>query len=344
MAEVDVRPRLQAGAPEKRPKQDDRSRWATKELLEKYTLPGLLIATIVVFTVLPSTSSTFPTELNFQNVTGNESVLAIAALAALLPLVAGQFDLSIGAVIGFSSILCSGMMTKHGLPLVPAIGVACGVGAIVGLVNGLCVTKAKIDALITTLGTATILTALVTWYSNGLSFVEGISPGLVSFGTGTTAGVPQVAFVVVAAAIAVYFLLEHLPFGRNLQAVGSNATAARLVGLNVDRLVIASFVMSGILAGLAAVLQVARSGGGNPQIGPGFTLPALAAGFLGATTIKPGRYNVQGTIVAVLFLAALTSGLTLAGVASWVNQAVDGVALLVGVGLAKLMNRERAGR
>ncbi|MGZ4706320.1 MAG: ABC transporter permease, partial [Acidimicrobiales bacterium] len=145
-------------------------------------------------------------------------------------------------------------------------------------------------------------------------------------------------------AIVLYYVLEHTPFGRYLQSVGSNREAARLVGLPVERLVLLSFVCSGALAGVAGVLLASHNGSASPQLGTVVTtLGALAAAYLGATSIKPGRFNVLGTLIAVFFLAFTVTGLSLAGVANWINDVFNGAALFVAVLISTIIGRKRAG-
>ena len=124
--------------------------------------------------------------------------------------------------------------------------------------------------------------------------------------------------------------------------MGSNREAASLVGISILKVLFSSFVIAGLLAGMAGALQVARSGGGNPNVGEGLTLPALAAAFLSAASIKPGRYNVWGTLGAIFFLAILNNGLNLAGAPNYVSNYVNGTALIVGIGLAAILGRRRA--
>jgi ribose transport system permease protein len=176
-----------------------------------------------------------------------------------------------------------------------------------------------------------------------LSILTGIPEALTNMGSGVWLGLPRTLFGLAVVALFTWYLLEHTPYGRYLHAVGSNPNAARLVGLDVDRIVILSFVISGAMTGFGGVLQVARQGGGNPQTGNFFLLPALSAAFLGATSIHPGRFNVPGTVVAVFFLATTVSGLSLSGVDNWVESVFNGTALAVAVGLSTVIGRHRAG-
>jgi ribose transport system permease protein len=310
-------------------------------LLERFGLLLLLVLVVVYFSLSSATSDTFPTAENFDIIVGNQSVLAIAALATIIPLVCGQFDLSVGAVLGASSVLTAALLADVHVPLVLAITCGIAAGAFIGLVNGLLVAKLGINSLIATLAIATVLAGVSQAYHDGTPTVTGIPASLTTFGSGQTLGLPTTLFLLLAIALLVSYTLEQTPFGRKLRSVGSSVESARLVGLPVDRLVLTSFVLSGALAGAAGVLQLARSGSGDPQVGPNFTLPAIAAAFLGATVIRPGRFNVPGTLVAIFFLAALVSGLTLSGTAGWVQDVVNGAGLIAGLAISTLVARHR---
>ena len=255
--------------------------------LQRYGLLVLFVLSVVGFSLyLPDS---FPTLLNFRNIAGNQAVLAIVSLAAIIPLICGHFDLSIGSVLGLTSIATASLLSKYEWPLWAAVPVGIGIGSLTGFINGFLIAKLGLNALITTLGTATVITGLITWYTNGLSIITGIPDLLTDLGSGVWFGLPCTLYVLALIAVFTWYLLEHTPWGRYLHAVGSNANAARLVGLNVDKLVLQSFVVSGTLVGLGGVLQVARQGGGNPQIGIYFMMPALSSAFLGATRHSPGQ-------------------------------------------------------
>jgi ribose transport system permease protein len=318
-----------------------RVRMASIYTLQRYGLLLLFLLVVLGFSwMLPDS---FATVLNFRNITGNQSVLAIVTLAAIVPLIAGHFDLSVGANLGISSIMCASLLSKYSAPLPIAVLAGIGLGALIGLCNGLLIARLGVNALITTLGIATALTGLTTLYTGGLSIITGIPDLLTDLGSGTWLGLPCTLYFLIFVAVMVWYLLEHTPWGRELHAVGSNPLAARLVGIDVERTVIMSFVVSGALVGLAGVLQVARQGGGNPQVGLSFMMPALSAAFLGATSIHPGRFNVPGTVLAVFFLATSVSGLALAGVDNWVESLFNGCALVLAVGLSTVLGRRLSG-
>jgi ribose transport system permease protein len=307
---------------------------------QRYGLLVLFALVIVGFSIMLPDS--FPTVLNFRNIAGNQSVLGIVTLAAIIPLICGHFDLSIGPNLGATSIATASMLS-HGAPLWLAILGGVALGLSIGLLNGFLVAKLGLNALITTLGIGIILDGLTNRHTHGQSIITGIPTSLTDFGSGVLLGLPVTLYVLAAIALLVWYLLGHTPFGRELHAVGGNPLAARLVGIRVDRVVIRSFVTAGGLVGLAGVLLVARQGGGNPQISVSFTIPTLSAAFLGATAISPGRFNVLGTMLAVFFLATSVSGLALAGVDNWVESLFNGTSLVVAVALSTVLGRRLSG-
>jgi ribose transport system permease protein len=312
--------------------------------LERYSLLVLLILTLVFFGfVWGRTASTFMTLANFQNILRSQTVLAVLALGVIVPLVCFQFDLSIGNVAGLASVVTAAAFSHLHVALPVGILIGIGVGVLAGIVNGAVVTRLGVSSFIATLGSAAVITGVVNWYTGGVSIIQGIPSALTDFGGGSWLGIPSPFYVVILVALLVYYLLEHTPYGRNLHAVGSNVEAARLVGLNIPRIVFLSFVVSGTAAGLGGVLLVADSGAGNPSVGSVFTLTALTAAFLGATSVKPGRFNVLGTLLAIFFLATAITGLTFAGVQDYINDLFTGFALVLAVGISVVLNRRRLG-
>ena len=321
-----------------------RARELMLEFTERYALVVLFIATLVFFSLWSKTSSTFPHAANIKNVLGGEAYSGILALAIMIPLVCGEFDFAVGNIAGLTQVLCAGFMARLSMAVPLAILLPIAIGAFIGLSNGNTVARIGVNSLIVTLGVSSVLLGIVQWYTNGQSISNNISPWLTNIASDTWFGLPVTVYILAIAALLVYYMLEHTPYGRYLYSIGSNRDAARLVGLRVERYVLLAFVMSGTLAGFAGILLVARSGGGNPQAGQIIdTLQALAAAYLGATAIKPGRFNVLGTMIAIYFLAFTVTGLSLAGVADWINSVFDGGALFVAVLVSTIIGRRRAG-
>lgn len=313
------------------------------EFLEAYALLILLVAIGIFFSLYSGTRATFLTSANMRILVSNQVVPAIVCLAALIPLVSQQLDLSVGAITGIAAIFSASLLNHLvALPLALAVGML--IALAVGLVNAFLVTRAMVNGVITTLGTSTILAGLAQQKTGGEALVGNVPSSFTSFGANNFLGVPEVAWALLLIALAVHFLLEHTPYGRQLYALGSNPVAAQLVGLRSRTLIGSSFVLASILAGLGGLIYVARSGGADPSVGPGFTLTGLAAAFLSAAAIKPGKFSVAGAMVAVFFLAILNNGLSLAGAAPDVSSYVNGAALIGGVALAMFLARRRGAR
>lgn len=331
------------GAPEQQaaaPESSRRPRRGVRSYLEAYAFLGLLVIAFVFFSVWSKTSGTFLTSANLQVLLGSNTVVAITALAALIPLVCNEWDLSIGGSAALSSVFIAQFMTNGMNPLLAlAIGIVIGVG--VGVVNAVLVTRMGVNAVITTLGISIIITGIISLKTGGVTVAGNIPQSVTNFGTENWLGIPRSVYALAAVALLVYYLVDHTPFGRYLYALGSNRSAARLAGIRVRFIVGLTFVIAGALCGAAGVLQVARSGGANPHLADALLLPALAAAFLSAAAIRPGQYNVGGVLVAVYFLAVLNSGLNLAGAQDYVSNFVNGGALIIGVGLAARLGGRR---
>lgn len=301
----------------------------------RFALPALLVVFIIVFSLLEP--ATFPTLNNARTVLSTQSVLALVALGALLTLVIGEFDLSLGAQMGLSALLVPGLSAHGTLPIPLAIVAAIVVTMIVGLINGLLVAKLKVNSFIATIGTAALIGAVVLAYSGGTVIFDGVPTELLVIASFAPLGIPGPIIYVTVISVAVWLLLKRTPFGRYMAAVGGSKDAARLSGINTDRVTIVTFVLAGALAGAGGVVMAGQLGSGNPAVGPSYLLPAFAAVFLGATAYFVGQFNVWGTITAVVTLATGVAGLNLMGLPNWVEPAFNGIALLAAVALTRYL-------
>lgn len=308
--------------------------------LEAYALLVLLVAIALFFCFWSETSSTFPTVANLRILVASQAVIGVISLGALLPLLCQEFDLSIGSIAGLSAIMVAQYVSDSGNVL-GAVGLALLIGLVIGGANALIVTRLHVNGVITTLGMSTILTGIILQQTGGLAPASDIPQSMTEFGTGLIAGVPAIFITLLVIAALTYFVLCHTSLGRQIYAVGSNVEAAKLVGLRTDVLRAATFVAAGLLCAVGGLLYVSRAGGASPNVGATFLLPAFAAAFLSAAAVRPGRFNVWGLIIAVYFLAVLNNGLNLAGVSPYVNDWVNGGALIIGVALATVLHRRR---
>lgn len=310
--------------------------------LERFSLPLVWVLVIAVFSALRP--ETFFTWANMSTILGSQAVLVVLALALIIPLTSGDYDLSIAAVLTLTAMIIAQLNAVHQWPIVLAALVAVAVAALVGLMNGLIIVYFGIDSLIVTLGTSTLLQGVILWISDS-NTVSGISQSLVDWVImKRLLGVPMCFWYGLILCAIIWFFLESTPAGRRLLFAGRGRSVARLSGINVGRIRILAFVASACVAAFAGILYAGTTGAADPSSGLQFLLPAFAAAFLGATAINPGRFNAWGTLVAVYFLVTGITGLQLLGLQSYVQQLFYGGALIVAVVLSQLVRgRESRG-
>ncbi len=313
------------------------SRYDALRLLGKYgTIVGLVVM-MAGFSVAAPAS--FPTTSNLVNVLSQVALTAIIAGGMTFPLVVGEFDLSIGYGASLAGVLVAGLMVNQELGTGPAILLVLLSGAGVGLVNGLLVTKARVNALITTLGTGTVLVGLNYGYSAGVPITAGLPEGFLGVGVNRVGGIPIVVLIMAAILVVLWTLLNQTDVGRQMQAVGGNAEAARLSGIRVDRVKIVAFVVSGVCAAATGILLTSRIGSGESTAGDGYLLDAFAAAFLGSATLRDGEFHVAGTFVGVLIVGVGFNGLGIFGLPTFYQYIFKGLVLIVAVALSTVARR-----
>jgi ribose transport system permease protein len=304
-----------------------------------YGLVILMVGLIVLFSLL--LPNTFPTILNLRAIVSDKSIIALLSLAAMIPMVAGRIDLTVGYGIVLWHILAISLQTLYGFPWPLAVLTVIGLGALTGLANGFLVEIAKIDAFIATLGTGTVLYALALWHTGGRQVVGVLPDGFYALNGTFVAGLPITGFYVLAISVSLWLILEYTPIGRFLYAIGANQKAAALNGIPTRKYVVGAFVASGTLTAITGVLLASKLRIGQASVGLEFLLPALVGAFLGSTTIKPGRVNVWGTIVGVVILAVGISGIQQFGGSFWVEPMFNGTTLLIAIGIAGYAQRKK---
>ena len=311
-------------------------------LAPTYGLVLLMLALIVLFSILLPNS--FPTVLNLRSILSDKAIIALLALAAMIPMVAGRIDLTVGYGIVLWHILAISLQTSFGLPWPVAVVLVLGLGVITGILNGLLVEVARIDSFIATLGTGTVLYALALWHTGGRQMVGALPDAFYAINGTFVMGLPITAYYVLAITLILWVVLDYTPVGRYLYAIGANQRAAELNGIPTRKFVIGAFLVSGLLTALAGVLLASKLRIGQASVGLEFLLPALVGAFLGSTTIKPGRVNVWGTIVGVMILAVGISGIQQFGGSFWVEPLFNGTTLLIAIGIAGYAQRKKGAK
>jgi ribose transport system permease protein len=289
---------------------------------------AILLLLILLFALVDP--GTFATWRNFQTIFTTQAVSACVALAALLPLVAGEFDLSLGYNLGFAGIV-GAQVGAHGGSALTVVAATLGVGLLIGVVNGLLVVSLRINSFIATLAVGIGLSGISEGVSGGQTLFQGIPQSLLQFGQGTWLTLVYPFWIVIGLVAVFWYLMEWTPFGRQLYAVGGSPSVARLSGIKTGNLKVTAFAIAGVLAALGGLFSLAQTGSANPSYGSSTLLPAYAAVFLGVTAFRRGTYNVRGTAIAVLLVAVGVSGLELLGAPVWIEPVFDGAVLLVAV-------------
>jgi ribose transport system permease protein len=310
------------------------------------TVYGMVVLTAVLFVLFSVLRpDTFPTLLNFRLLTSGKAVLLVLALAVSVPMVAGKIDLSVGYAVGLWQVLALSFQL-HGLDYRLSILLVLLGGAVVGLLNALLVELAQVDAFIATRATGQVINAVTYWHTGGRQITDPGGRRAQAFdalATWSLGDVPGPFVIAILLALVLWVVLELTPIGRYLYAVGANPRAAELIGVRRRRYVVGAMVTSGVLAAIGGILLSARQAGVvQANIGPEFLLPALAAAFLGSTTIRPGRVNAWGTVLGVVITTLGISGLQqLLPGRFYLEPLFNGLTLVAAITIASLASRRR---
>ena len=275
---------------------------------------------------------------NLINVLLQASVVGILAIGETFVLITGGIDLSIGSVIALAAV-GSGLMNGHVPPAVAILG-GIVVGLLAGLANGLLITLTAITPFIITLGTMSIFSGLALIISSGKA-IYSIPVGYQNLLGSKIAGLPVPVYILIVLAVVTALVLKYTRLGEYLVAVGGNAEVARLAGIDVRRITLNAYLISGACAGLAATILVARLGAADPTMGADLLLTAVAATVMGGTTLSGGHGSVVGAAMGAVLLAALTAGLTTLNVASFYQQVAVGAAIILALLVDTVARRRR---
>ena len=276
---------------------------------------------------------------NLRNITEQVAILAIVAGGMTIVMAAGDFDLSVGTLASLCGVIVADLLIK-GLDVGPSIAIALAVGAVAGAFNGLLVAYAGLSAFVATLATMTAYRGLSLWYTGGSTLFSGLNEAFRPIGQGATGSIPNAVLIMVGVLVLAWFLLEQTTLGRRLYAIGSNAEAAFLAGINVRLLRMVAFVCSGIGAAIAGIVLTSRLFSAHPTAGEPLMLNAIAAVFLGMTMFREGEAHVPGALFGVLILGVLSNGLNLLQVNSYLQIVLTGVIIILAVLVSGLARRQ----
>jgi ribose transport system permease protein len=312
------------------------------DLGSRYGTIASLVACIVIFSILKG--DVFATSQNFFNILNQVSILGIIALGLTVALVQGLFDLSLAAVATLGGFMATKWLSEGtiGSPVV-AVLVVLLIALLIGAFNGVVVAYGGVSAFIATLAVGSILTGLVLGVSKSATILSGIPDGFLIMGQGKVGPIPAPVVFLAIVALLLYVFLEQTQTGRHMYAIGGNAETARLSGIPVKRYALLALGISAMCAALGGMVVAANLGVGRPQgVGDTYLLDSFAAAFIGASTLRPGRFHILGTVIGVLLIGVINNGLSIMGVQTFWQYAVRGVILLLAVfGASFLVARRR---
>lgn len=298
-----------------------------KNKLQSFITLSILIG-IAIFMTLASDK--FLSPINLTNILRQVSLTVIIAVAATFVMISGGLDLSVGSVLAFSSVITAKFATSgYSLTISILIGILCGGGF--GLLNGLLIVKTKIPPVIATLGSMYIARGLAFIVTGGVPIVNGIP---VNYGFSIDIkflGMSLMIWMMIIIYLIFYILLNKTLLGKYTYAIGGNIKTAMLSGININRVKITIYTLTGICAGISGVLMSSRLFSGDPNIGNGFEFDVIIAIFLGGVSVSGGEGKLGGTLVGALIVAVLTNGMNLIGITSFYQYLVQGIVLVFAV-------------
>jgi ribose transport system permease protein len=290
---------------------------------------GIIIGFLILCAVFAWLNPAFMRVDNLLDIALQSSITAVLAIGMTLVIITAGIDLSVGSVVALSAYLTADLMARGvAIPLAILAGLGCGLLA--GALNGLLITKGQLPPFIVTLGTMSLLRGLVLIYSQGAP-VYGVPPEFKAIIAGRFLGVPMPVLIAAVIAILAWLTLQYTPFGQQVIAIGGNEEAARLSGINVHRRLISVYMISGMLAGVAALILTARLGAAEPISGTGYELNAIAAAVMGGASLAGGQGSILGTVIGALIMGSLQNGLTLNNVPAFYQQVAVGAVIIVAV-------------
>jgi inositol transport system permease protein len=295
---------------------------------------GIYCAFGLLTGILAITSPPFRTLTNFRYVLEQISINGIMAVGMTLVIITAGIDLSVGSVLALSAVVATSFAHPGGYFLMVPVALGVLTGLACGAVNGILIAKQRLAPFIVTLGMMTIARGLALVYTSGRP-VNNLSDAYDKIGSGSIGGIPFLALIFFAVVLLGVFILHFTRFGRYVFAVGGNELAAKVSGVNTDRILIGVYALTGALAGLAGIVLSSRVMSGPPAAGAGYELDAIAAVVIGGTSLSGGVGSMAGTVVGVLIIGVMNNGLDLLNVSSYWQQIVKGLIIVLAVLLDK---------
>ncbi len=307
-------------------------------LAKKYGTLVALFAICVFFTI--KCPGIFLTRSNIITVLRQISILAVMGAGMTVIMISGGIDLSCGYNVSFCGIIAAALYQNYGLPIwLAAIG-ALAFGALIGLFNGLLVSYVRIPAFICTMSAGFLIQGLNQAYTQGYP-ISGLNNAFDIFALGATFGIPNAIYIMAVFMVLIYVLLNHTKFGRNCYAMGGNAEATMMSGVNIQRTQLMAYVLSGFGMAVASLILLSRLGAAHPTAGDGYNMTCVAGVFLGSTMFREGEHNLLGSLFGALIMGILVNGMTLMNLPYYYQNIAQGAVILLAVAVSSIMRAKK---
>jgi ribose transport system permease protein len=301
---------------------------------------GLLVAfAVMILAFSLAKPDSFPTTDNVKSILTAAAPALIVAAGLTVPLVMQDFDLSFGSMIGLAGGAAVVLMSDNNWAWPAAAIVALALGLAAGVTNGFLISYLGGSSFIITLAMGTVLVGLEYVFTDQTTIFAGVAQGYIDIGQGEFLGLNNQIWIAAGIAIILWVLLDKSELGRYMYAIGGNPEAARLSGVRIRRIRLTGFVIVAVCAAIVGILLTAQAASSVPNTGVPYLLPAFAAVFLGSAVFRPGEFNIPGTVVGVLFLGVIQTGLTMLQLETFVINLVQGAILIVAVLVSQLGQR-----
>lgn len=320
------------------------------QILYKY---GTLLVTALVILFFWFRLENFMNFTNITNIFRSVAIVAMMAMAMTISLTVDGFDLSVGAVAGFASVIAAKMMVMWEMPTALAIVVPLIFGGLIGAINAFFIIKVRIPDMLTTLSMMFVLTGISITFQDGTAIYNympipggGVAPGLMAkaflfIGQGKVFGLPVPVIIMIIFAVAIHIFLRYTKYGRRMYMVGGNSEAARLSGISVNKYKLLAYILSGVIAAAGGIILGARIGSGEVDAGAPYLMDAVAAAFIGFSLLGIGKPNAFGTLLGALLMGILLNGLVMMNFPYYSQDIVKGIVLIFALSLTYYYKKKR---
>lgn len=309
----------------------------SKEIIKKISTFLILAFVFLFFTI--ATDNFFAVK-NMINILRQVSILGILTAGMTFVIISGGMDLSVGSQLGLTGVLCAMFITEFSMNDIVSVILAVLIATAFGIITGLLIVSLNVSAIVITLGMQTVIRGFAYIFSGGIPIYD-IPDELVFIGQGYVGPIPVPVIIMLVIVLIMGFILHKTYFGRYVYAIGGNVEAARLAGVQVNKILVALYAISGFLSGIAGIILMGRVSSGAPTSGQGTEMEVITAVIIGGVSINGGKGTMIGAFFGALIIGILSNGLTIMNVGQYYQDVITGLVLILAVAFDTLISREK---